>query len=104
EIELAIGEEGTILWQTDEVRQIKPRVGDEVKNTLFYLEHVLFPLIPRFYDELSRAVACAYGGRASESGARLPTILTFGSWVGADMDGNPNVTPDVAVDTAYAQA
>lgn len=99
EMDLALREEVTTLWQTDEVRQAKPRVGDEVKNTLFYLEHVLFPLVPRFYDALDAAITSAYGEHE-----RVPTILTFGSWVGADMDGNPNVTPDVAVDTAYAQA
>jgi phosphoenolpyruvate carboxylase len=99
ELDAALREEVTILWQTDEVRQAKPRVGDEVKNTLFYLEHVLFALVPRFYDALAKAVETAYGKQE-----RIPTILTFGSWVGADMDGNPNVTPEVAVDTAYAQS
>jgi phosphoenolpyruvate carboxylase len=99
ELDAALREEVTILWQTDEVRQAKPRVGDEVKNTLFYLEHVLFPLVPRFYDALDAAIGSAYGEHP-----RVPTILRFGSWVGADMDGNPNVTPEVAVDTAYAQS
>ncbi len=102
ELDLALREEVTTLWQTDENRQAKPRVGDEVKNTLFYLEEVLFPLIPRFYRALDAAIAGAYG--KDDEANRAPTILTFGSWVGADMDGNPNVTPDVAVDTAYAQA
>lgn len=101
ELDLALREEVTTLWQTDETRQAKPRVGDEVKNTLFYLEQVLFPLIPRFYRALDAAIAAAYPDQQPE---RAPMILTFGSWVGADMDGNPNVTPDVAVDTAYAQA
>ncbi len=102
ELDLALREEVTTLWQTDENRQAKPRVGDEVKNTLFYLEQVLFPLVPRFYRALDGAIAAAYGGHGWSG--RAPTILRFGSWVGADMDGNPNVTPDVAVDTAYAQA
>lgn len=87
------------LWQTDEIRQAKPRVGDEVKNALFYLEEILFPLVPRLYDELERACEKAY-----REPLDVPCVLTFGSWVGADMDGNPHVTPEVALDTAIAQS
>ena len=97
-LDAALREEVTMLWQTDEIRHAKPRVGDEVKNTLFYLEEVLFGLVPRFYEELEAEVAKACGRTIA-----IPTVLTFGSWVGADMDGNPNVTPAVALDTAYAQ-
>ncbi len=96
--ELGLREEVTILWQTDEIRTDRPRVGDEVKNTLFYLEEVLFPHVPRFRDALEAAAAAAW-----RAPVRVPAILRFGSWVGADMDGNPNVTPEVALDTAYAQ-
>ena len=96
----ALREEVTTLWQTDEIRMEKPRVGDEVKNTLFYLEEVLFPIVPIFYEAFEREATAAFG-----DGMRIPSsILRFGSWVGADMDGNPNVTPDVALDTAYAQS
>ncbi|MDB4935105.1 MAG: Phosphoenolpyruvate carboxylase [Labilithrix sp.] len=96
----ALREEVTTLWQTDEIRTEKPRVGDEVKNTLFYLEEILFPLVPRFYEIFEQEAAAAFG-----EGVNVPSsILRFGSWVGADMDGNPNVTPAVALDTAYAQA
>jgi phosphoenolpyruvate carboxylase len=96
----ALREEVTTLWQTDEIRMEKPRVGDEVKNTLFYLEEVLFPLVPQFFEAFEKEAQAAFG-----EGARIPSsILRFGSWVGADMDGNPNVTPEVALDTAYAQA
>ncbi len=98
-LDAAIREEVTTLWQTDEIRNERPRVGDEVKNTLFYLEEVLHPLVPRFYEALEEALAREYG-----AGLRVPSFLRFGSWVGADMDGNPNVTPDVAVDTALGQA
>lgn len=101
ELDLALREEVTTLWQTDEIRHAKPRVGDEVKSTLFYLETVLFPIIPRFYRALEEALSAAFGEVAS---FEMPTLLRFGSWVGADMDGNPNVTPEVAQDTAYAQA
>ncbi len=95
----AIREEVALLWQTDEIRNDRPRVGDEVKNTLFYLEEVLHPLIPRFYDAVTAAISAEYA-----DAPRVPSFLKFGTWVGADMDGNPNVTPDVAVDTSLAQA
>jgi len=100
QLETLIREEITSLWQTDEIRQDKPRVSDEVKNTLFYIEEVLFPLIPAFFDALEREADAAFG-----PGLPIPSsILQFGSWVGADMDGNPNVTPLSAIDTAFAQA
>jgi phosphoenolpyruvate carboxylase len=92
-------EQITLLWQTDEIRHERPRVGDEVKNALFYLEEILYPLVPLTYARLEEALATAYG-----SPVPVPLILRFGSWVGADMDGNPNVTPEVAIDTALAHA
>lgn len=98
DVDAAIREEVATLWQTDEIRQQKPRVADEVKNALFYLEEILFPLVPRFYEALEGACEAAFGAPTS-----VPCVLRFGSWVGADMDGNPNVTPEVAVDTALAQ-
>jgi phosphoenolpyruvate carboxylase len=98
-IDTAIREVVMTLWQTDELRHERPSVGDEVKNALYYLEQVLFPLVPSLYDALEMACRHAFGRPVA-----LPTILRFGSWVGADMDGNPNVTPDVAVDTGLAQA
>jgi phosphoenolpyruvate carboxylase len=102
ELEELLREAVTTLWQTDELRKAKPRVGDEVKNTLFYLENVLFPTIPRFYRALEDALVDAYGPIAKK--VEVPTLLHFGSWVGADMDGNPHVTPEVLLDTAYAQS
>lgn len=100
DLERDVREEVALLWQTDEIRNAKPRVGDEVKNTLFYLEESLFPLVPRFYRTLERALGEAFGAAPPPVG----NLLRFGSWVGADMDGNPNVTPAVTLDTAYAQA
>lgn len=95
----ALREEISALWQTDEIRHDRPRVGDEVKNALFYLEEILYPLIPRVYEHFEETLVAAYGGPVP-----TPPVLRFGSWVGADMDGNPNVTPEVAVDTALAHA
>lgn len=98
DVDQAIREEATALWQTAQVRQDKPRVGDEVKNVLFYLEEILYPLIPRLCDAIDRAFEKAYGAPCPDPSS----LLRFGSWVGADMDGNPNVTPEVAIDTGLA--
>src|SRR5271170_3433713 len=69
----ALREEVTILWQTEEIRQERPRVGDEVKNVLFYLEEILYPLVPRVYATLERAIEAAYG-----PGSRVPPLFRFG--------------------------
>jgi phosphoenolpyruvate carboxylase len=95
----SLREEIALLWQTDEIRHQRPRIGDEVKNALFYLEEILYPLVPRVYAVVEEALAAAFG-----SPVAVPPMLRFGSWVGADMDGNPNVTPEVAIDTALAHA
>jgi phosphoenolpyruvate carboxylase len=99
DVDAQLREEITLLWQTDEIRKLRPRVGDEVKNVIFYLEEILYPLIPRVYDAIERTLGVAYGEKIE-----VPSFLEFGSWVGADMDGNPNVTPEVTLDTAFALA
>jgi phosphoenolpyruvate carboxylase len=99
ELRQSVKEEIALLWQTDEVRRARPAVADEVKNVLFFVEETLYPLMPKFYAELQRALELAYG----EKVLRPPAILRFGSWVGGDMDGNPFVTPELTLDTALAQ-
>jgi phosphoenolpyruvate carboxylase len=90
-----------LIWQTDELRLASPQVLDEARNALYYL------------DDLARA---PHGPLAevlqdlSESfrqlGVDLPPSsrpLTFGSWIGGDRDGNPNVTPDVTAQVLLFQ-
>lgn len=84
------------LWQSDDVRIIKPTVLDEVKNGLYYFETSFMELVPRLYRELEEALTTSY----PEHTWHLPPLLRFGSWMGGDRDGNPNVTPDVTVETA----
>lgn len=94
----AIREEITSLWQTDEVRRERPSVGDEVKNVLFYVEEILWDLMLQLPDELDRAFERVYGTRLGF----IQTPLRIHSWVGGDMDGNPNVTPEVLEDSILA--
>ena len=96
--ERAIRETLEILWNTNESRQRKLAVADEVSQTLFFIERTILELVPRVYEELGRVPALL----GSDKGSRVPTVLRFGSWVGADRDGNPNVTPDVTWETALA--
>lgn len=85
-----------ILWRTNEVRVKKPQVRDEIKYGLFYFEESLFEAIPLAYRFLERAVRRTYGTQADGSlPIHIPAFLRFGSWIGGDRDGNPNVTPGV---------
>src|SRR6266511_3335368 len=95
EAERQIAEEIVGLWQSDEVRVIRPTVVDEVKNGLYYFEATLVDLIPRLYRDLERELRRHY----PEHEWRVPPLLRFGSWMGGDRDGNPYVTPEVTIET-----
>ncbi len=89
EAEDSLAEEITILWQTDEVRSRRPRVVDEIRQGLWFVERGLWEAAPRLLAAWR---------------TRLPgTPLRFGTWIGADLDGNPSVGPDT-VEEAVEQA
>ena len=78
-------------WTTDEVRHQRPTPIDEVKSGLIVFEQSLWEALPRFLRGVDRALV-------SVTGSPLPldaAPVRFGSWIGGDRDGNPNVTPDV---------
>ena len=79
----------TAAWQTEDHPREKLTVSDEREHVLFYLVEVLYRVVPPFYDEIAQALEKLYGVPADL--IELPTILRFGSWVGGDMDGNPDV-------------
>lgn len=95
-----IREEVSALWLTDELRRERPTVGDEVKNVLWYLEEILWELIPWLGEALEDAFQRAYG----EPLGFTPNPLRLHSWVGGDMDGHPLVTPEVLEDAVRAYA
>ena len=77
----------TASWQTDETPPEKPSVADEFEHVAFYLSDVLYRVLPVFHEVFEDALHTVYGDDAPV----LPPVLGFGSWVGGDMDGNPNV-------------
>ncbi|MEM7481714.1 MAG: phosphoenolpyruvate carboxylase [Acidobacteriota bacterium] len=80
----------TAAWQTEESPNLKPTVGDEREHVLFHVTRVLYRVVPPFCEDLEAALAAVYGEAAEE--IHLGSPLRFASWVGGDMDGNPNVS------------
>jgi phosphoenolpyruvate carboxylase len=94
--EQTIHAEITSLWQTDEVRQTKPTVNDEIRMGLRYFRLSLFETLPRLYAEVAESMGDVYGLVLDV--ADLPNLLSFGSWIGGDRDGNPLVKPECVKD------
>lgn len=87
------------LWHTDELRHRKPEVLDEVKNGLYYFNQVLFDTLPDVFWELEMQLQ----EQISEKEWQVPNFIRFGSWIGGDRDGNPNVTPEITWTTLEMQ-
>ena len=92
----------TSAWQTSDAPPEKPTVADEVEHVGYYLGNTLYRVAPVYYEAFADAIEAVYGRRVA-----LPQVLRFGTWVGGDMDGNPNVnarTVRAALDAQRAQA
>jgi phosphoenolpyruvate carboxylase len=81
------------LWGSDELRAISLTVLDEVRGGLLHFATTLAETVPRIYRDLELALAEFYPGASFE----VPPLLSFGSWIGGDRDGNPFVTPATTV-------
>jgi phosphoenolpyruvate carboxylase len=91
----------TIAWQTSEQPSGGRTVADEVELATFYLADVVYRVVPNVHDELHRALEACFDGGGDEE-LPLP-LLRFASWVGSDMDGNPNVGPGTILETLERQ-
>jgi phosphoenolpyruvate carboxylase len=80
------------LWKTDEVRPSRPDVHHEIRMGMYHFKEALFDAIPVVYRRLEGAIQRAYHDHPDFHGIDIPAMLRFGSWIGGDRDGNPNVT------------
>jgi phosphoenolpyruvate carboxylase len=83
-------EEVLALHGTETSRARRPTPRDEIEASLDVFRRTLLDVTPRVYRTLEDALARTYGGSW-----RLPSFFTWGTWLGGDRDGNPNVTAHV---------
>ena len=87
-----------LIWQTDELRVERPTPVDEARTVLDYFDQIFRDVAPGLLDELDYQLSRV--GAKAGLGARP---LRFGTWVGGDRDGNPNVTADVTLHVLEVQ-
>src|SRR5919198_220807 len=87
-----------LLWQTDELRVVRPEPIDEARNAVYYFDALHHDAVPHTLESLDEELA--------RIGVELPVDarpITFGTWIGGDRDGNPNVTPQATLDVIALQ-
>ena len=87
-MERNLHEEITSIWKTDELKRSKPKPTEEAQWGLAVIEDSLWNAVPKICSRFNESVEF-------HTGKKLPidfSPLVFGSWMGGDRDGNPNVT------------
>ena len=82
------------IWQTDELRTDRPSVVEEARSILYYLVALAEDVIPELGDIVHHQLERLGSDRAP---------IRFGTWVGGDRDGNPEVTADLTLETLALQ-
>ena len=91
EIDRKLYSEIAIIWKTDELKRTKPSPLDEARWGLAVIEDSLWDIIPRVYKRLNDI----FRKNLNKDLPRNFNPIQFGSWMGGDRDGNPNVTSEV---------
>ena len=86
-----------VIWQTDELRRTQPSPVNEARSILYFLNEITTEGVPELFDDID-SVLRGIGGALDENAP-----VNFGSWVGGDRDGNPNVTPEITLEVLEFQ-
>ena len=89
------------LWRTRMLRPVKLGVRDEIENALAYFDYTFTDAVPRIAADLEDLAAALPGANGRPA---LPGVLSIGSWVGGDRDGNPFVTAEMLAHALRRQA
>src|SRR5215469_1105232 len=101
ELRRRLREEVDLLWRTAQLRVAGMAPADEVRSVMTAFDETLFRLVPAVYRAMDQVLLGADSGRVPSP---APAFLRFGSWVGADRDGNPLVTAAVTREASVIQA
>ena len=91
ELDRKLYSEILIIWKTDELKRTKPSPLDEARWGLAVIEDSLWDTIPKVYKRLNDI----FRKNLKKDLPRNFNPIQFGSWMGGDRDGNPNVTAEV---------
>ncbi|GLW05433.1 phosphoenolpyruvate carboxylase [Microtetraspora sp. NBRC 13810] len=93
-------EEIDLLWRTAQLRHTRLNPLDEVRTAMAAFDETLFRVVPTVYRSLDAALGAGTGTRPPLARA----YIRYGSWIGGDRDGNPNVTASVTRQAVLIQA
>ncbi|MEK0435506.1 MAG: hypothetical protein RL369_1555, partial [Pseudomonadota bacterium] len=97
QLQHAICTEIELLWLTGELKLEKPTVDQEVAWSLYFFQENLFDVVPQVMAKLETEFRRYF----PEHEFQAPALISFGSWVGGDRDGNPYVTSEVTRRTLW---
>ncbi|MGB3697816.1 MAG: phosphoenolpyruvate carboxylase [Gordonia sp. (in: high G+C Gram-positive bacteria)] len=89
-----------LLWQTALIRLRKLTISDEINTGLRYYDASFFQVVPALNNDVRRALTAACPDAEFDE----LSMISMGSWIGGDRDGNPFVTGEVVAEATASAA